>query len=234
MHHHHIILMNKNISFSFHLQCADLCDENQACASFEFEPSTSEGPGRRSAICRSIFMSFLTLQHLLMRRWTNISHWPVTKMYIYFLWYVYCDICIKHFVLGQFELGGNANWYKTSSFFTLLQVLSQSMLIIIAIITVPIRLWKSQPQMAWIHSIGGWCKYQWVTLKCNYSELWGSLNRVALGCLGERASKLWFLTGSPPSWSPTLYHLKLETSGWPKALSGFNILAVSWNGWWWK
>jgi len=32
-------------------ECADLCDENPACASFEFKPSTSEGPGRRSAIC---------------------------------------------------------------------------------------------------------------------------------------------------------------------------------------
>ena len=52
MHHHHIILMNIIISFDFYLQCADLCDENPACASFEFKPSTSEGPGRRSAICR--------------------------------------------------------------------------------------------------------------------------------------------------------------------------------------
>ena len=161
MHHHHIILVNINIKKKKKkfLQCADLCDENQACASFDFEPSTSEGPGRRSAICRSILVSFITLQHLLTRLWTNISHWPVTKMYIYFLWYVYCDICIKHFVLGQFELGGNANWYKTSSLFTLLQVLSQSMLIIIAIITVPIRLRKSQPQMAWIPSIDSWCKW---------------------------------------------------------------------------
>ena len=37
------------------LQCADLCDENLACASFEFRLSTSEGLGRRSSLCRFSF-----------------------------------------------------------------------------------------------------------------------------------------------------------------------------------
>ena len=47
-----LMITMSNVITIIILQCADLCDENPACASFEFQQSTSEGLGRRSAICR--------------------------------------------------------------------------------------------------------------------------------------------------------------------------------------